>query len=134
MVTVSGSTSMMVLTPLPFPIRMPARLSHRGQKSVPLSHRPAASRLPVRLHNRRVVNPNGVFAAGGTAPAVLNAANEVAVAAFLAGTIGFLAIEELVADALDHVAVAPLDSLATVHAADAAARARVAARIAEGGA
>jgi 1-deoxy-D-xylulose-5-phosphate reductoisomerase len=63
---------------------------------------------------------------------VLNAANEVAVAAFLAGTVGFLAIEDLVADALDHVAVEPLDNLATVVAADAAARARVEARIAEG--
>ena len=72
--------------------------------------------------------------AGGTAPAVLNAANEIAVAAFLAGTIGFLAIEELVADALDHVAVQPLDSLATVVAADAAARARVEVRIGEGAA
>ena len=69
--------------------------------------------------------------AGGTAPAVLNAANEVAVAAFLAGAIGFLAIEELVADALDHVAVQPLDSLATVVAADAAARARVEVRMVE---
>ncbi len=71
---------------------------------------------------------------GGTAPAVLNAANEQAVAAFLAGTIGFLEIEALVADALEHVAVQPLDSLATVIAADAAARERVAARIAGVGA
>ena len=53
-------------------------------------------------------------------------------AAFLAGAIGFLAIEELVADALDHVAVQPLDSLATVVAADAAARARVEVRMGEG--
>ena len=39
--------------------------------------------------------------AGGTAPCVLNAANEEAVAAFLAGRIGFLDIAALVADALD---------------------------------
>jgi 1-deoxy-D-xylulose-5-phosphate reductoisomerase len=70
--------------------------------------------------------------AGGTAPAVLNAANEVAVAAFLTGTIGFLDIEALVGDALDHVDVRPLDSLATVAAADRAARERVAARIGDG--
>ena len=68
--------------------------------------------------------------AGGTAPAVLNAANEIAVAAFLAGTVGFLAIEDLVADALAHVAVQPLDSLATVTAVDRAARERVSQRIA----
>jgi 1-deoxy-D-xylulose-5-phosphate reductoisomerase len=41
------------------------------------------------------------FIAGGTAPAVLNAANEVAVAAFLAGQIGFLDIAAAVSEALD---------------------------------
>jgi len=35
-------------------------------------------------------------ASGGTAPAVLNAANEVAVAAFLAGQLGFLGITEVI--------------------------------------
>lgn len=37
---------------------------------------------------------------GGTAPAVLNAANEVAVAAFLAGRIGFLALPEILSETL----------------------------------
>ncbi|MBI4852977.1 MAG: 1-deoxy-D-xylulose-5-phosphate reductoisomerase [Acidobacteria bacterium] len=37
---------------------------------------------------------------GGVAPAVLNAANEVAVAAFLAGKIGFMDISKLIAQAL----------------------------------
>ena len=72
--------------------------------------------------------------AGGTAPAVLNAANEVAVAAFLTGEIAFLEIEALVDDALQHVPVQPLDDLAAVLAADGVARTRVAARIAEVGA
>ena len=40
------------------------------------------------------------LAAGGARPAVLNAANEVAVAAFLSGRIGFLDIAAVVADAL----------------------------------
>ena len=66
---------------------------------------------------------------GGTAPAVLNAANEEAVAGFLAGRIGFLDIEALVADALGAVAPQPLDALAAVHAADVAARRHVQARI-----
>jgi 1-deoxy-D-xylulose-5-phosphate reductoisomerase len=35
-------------------------------------------------------------AAGGTVPAVLNAANEVAVAAFLGGKLGFLGIVDLI--------------------------------------
>lgn len=63
--------------------------------------------------------------AGGTAPAVLNAANEVAVAAFLAKEIGFMDIPALVAAALDRVERAPADSLETVLRADADARAAV---------
>ena len=39
--------------------------------------------------------------AGGTFPTVLNAANEVAVAAFLEGRIGFMDIPRLVSDALE---------------------------------
>jgi 1-deoxy-D-xylulose-5-phosphate reductoisomerase len=53
--------------------------------------------------------------AGGAAPAVLNAANEVAVAAFLGGRIGFTGIARAVESALDAAAgqgpAADLDSL-----------------------
>jgi 1-deoxy-D-xylulose-5-phosphate reductoisomerase len=64
--------------------------------------------------------------AGGTAPAVFNAANEAAVAAFLDGRIPFGRIPELIDAALDaHVPVAA-DDLATIRAADQEARARVA--------
>jgi 1-deoxy-D-xylulose-5-phosphate reductoisomerase len=48
--------------------------------------------------------------AGGTAPLVLNAANEVAVAAFLAGRCGFMEVPRLIGDALDtHAGVAADD-------------------------
>ncbi len=67
--------------------------------------------------------------AGGTAPAVLNAANEVAVAAFLGQAIGFMDIPALVAAALDEVPRVPADSLETVLRADADARAAVDARV-----
>jgi 1-deoxy-D-xylulose-5-phosphate reductoisomerase len=59
---------------------------------------------------------------GGTAPTVLNAANEVAVAAFLDRRLGFNAIPKLIAAVLDQYLVAPADSLTAVLAADAAAR------------
>jgi 1-deoxy-D-xylulose-5-phosphate reductoisomerase len=62
------------------------------------------------------------LAAGGTAPATLNAVNEVAVSAFLQGRIGFLDIPALVEDALAAIATTPADSLETLLAADAAAR------------
>ena len=68
--------------------------------------------------------------AGGTAPTILNAANEVAVAAFLDGTIGFLDIEALVGEALSHFAgdIAPLDALPQIEELDKRVRDRVAAR------
>ena len=60
--------------------------------------------------------------AGGSAPAVLNAANEIAVAAFLGGRIGFLDIAAIVADTLDCLEAAPVASLDEVIAIDGRAR------------
>jgi 1-deoxy-D-xylulose-5-phosphate reductoisomerase len=59
---------------------------------------------------------------GGTAPAVFNAANEVAVAEFLAGRIPFGAIADGIAHALDALPAGPLDDVAAVRDADARAR------------
>ncbi|MEN3373973.1 1-deoxy-D-xylulose-5-phosphate reductoisomerase [Dechloromonas sp. ZS-1] len=64
-----------------------------------------------------------VLHAGGTAPAILNAANEVAVAAFLEGALPFLGIPRLNEAVLQAVPVGGADSLEGVCAADAAARA-----------
>ena len=61
--------------------------------------------------------------AGGTAPAVLNAANEEAVSAFLQGRIGFLSIPDTVAATLDATPMQPADSLDALLAADAHGRA-----------
>ena len=68
------------------------------------------------------------LAAGGVKPAVLNAANEVAVAAFLDGPITFAAIAAIVAAALDQVAQADDLDLQAILDADRAAR-TVAARL-----
>ena len=59
---------------------------------------------------------------GGTAPALLNAANEVAVQAFLDKRIGFLDIEAVNEAALTHGPVAPLTDLEVLGEADQAAR------------
>jgi 1-deoxy-D-xylulose-5-phosphate reductoisomerase len=59
---------------------------------------------------------------GGTAPCVFNAANEVAVAAFLAGQLSFLGIAEVVADALGTADTAPARDTAELLEANAAAR------------
>ncbi len=60
--------------------------------------------------------------AGGTAPAVLNAANEVAVAAFLSQRCGFLDIEGIVAAALESHEIEAVESLDQLETVDAWAR------------
>jgi 1-deoxy-D-xylulose-5-phosphate reductoisomerase len=60
--------------------------------------------------------------AGGGAPAILNAANEVAVEAFLQGRIGFLDIASTVADVLDAMGRHSAETLDDVLTLDAAAR------------
>lgn len=59
---------------------------------------------------------------GGTAPAVLNAANEVAVEAFLNNRLTFLGIGDLIAKVLDRMPVGPAEMLNDVINADAEAR------------
>ena len=59
---------------------------------------------------------------GGTAPCVFNAANEVAVAAFLAGLLPSLAIADVVADALAQSDGAPARDVHDLLEADGAAR------------
>jgi 1-deoxy-D-xylulose-5-phosphate reductoisomerase len=59
---------------------------------------------------------------GGARPAILNAANEVAVAAFLSGGLGFLEIAAIVADTLSRYDPGAPDSLEAVLAIDAEAR------------
>lgn len=60
--------------------------------------------------------------AGGTAPATFNAANEVAVAAFLDQRLDFLGIADVVAATLDEHEAKPAESLAHVLAAEGHAR------------
>ena len=62
--------------------------------------------------------------AGGTAPAVLNAANEAAVAAFLDGKIPFTAIADTIQGVLETEPALPAPSLDDVVEADRRARER----------
>jgi 1-deoxy-D-xylulose-5-phosphate reductoisomerase len=73
------------------------------------------------------------LAAGGLAPAVLNAANEVAVAAFLDRRIGFTDISELIDRALAAHGGGALDSIEACVAADAETRERVRGWVRSGG-
>ena len=63
-----------------------------------------------------------VLHAGGSAPAVLNAANEVAVQAFLDKQIGFTRISSLIAETLSRVPAASVDTIESLLAQDSKAR------------
>jgi 1-deoxy-D-xylulose-5-phosphate reductoisomerase len=60
--------------------------------------------------------------AGGTGPCVLNAANEVAVHAFLGGRLGFMGIPAVIEQTLDRVGAAGVHSFDSLYEADARAR------------
>jgi len=79
-------------------------------------HAPDLDTFPLLAHARRAGEE------GGTYPCAFNAANEVAVAAFLAGTLPFLGIAEVVAEALDACDGTPARDLDDLVAADAEAR------------
>ncbi len=74
----------------------------------------------------------GALATGGTAPAILNAANEIAVSAFLRGRTRFLCIPALVEGALNAIASTPATSREILRDADAQARRHVEHAIAQG--
>jgi len=67
--------------------------------------------------------------AGGTAPCVLNAANEVAVHAFLEGRLPFLGIGAVIEETLSALPPAPVRAFESLYDADREARAAAAALI-----
>ena len=83
---------------------------------------------PVRFPALRLAR--AALAAGGGASAIMSAANEVAVEAFLARRIGFLDIAALVEQVMDDLGAPPADTLEAVLALDEAARRAASARIA----
>jgi len=80
-------------------------------------HRPDYARFPC------LALAFDALRAGGTAPALLNAANEVAVQAFLDRQIGFRQIDRVIAQVVEELPHGAADSIEAVMAQDAAARA-----------
>jgi 1-deoxy-D-xylulose-5-phosphate reductoisomerase len=91
-------------------------------------HEPDPDRFPCLALAREALE------AEDCAPAILNAANEVAVTAFLQGRIRFTQIPELIAEALQRVPAGRLSGLDACLDADAAARRQVAATVERAGA
>jgi 1-deoxy-D-xylulose-5-phosphate reductoisomerase len=117
--------------PILYALTHPARLPDAGVRRFdPVAAGPLTFE-PVRADVFRALGA-GIAAgrAGGTAPAVFNAANEVAVAAFLEGQMPFGGITDVIERTLgDHVQ-GPASSLAAVREADRWARAQARAHIA----
>jgi 1-deoxy-D-xylulose-5-phosphate reductoisomerase len=109
--------------PILYALTHPERLSDSGVRpfdpvaSGPLTFEPLRGDVFRAFHA-------GVEAgrAGGTAPAAFNAANEVAVGAFLAGRIAFRRISEVIEGTLSRHTSVPASSIEAVRAADAGAR------------
>jgi 1-deoxy-D-xylulose-5-phosphate reductoisomerase len=109
-------------TPISYALGWPRRMATPSQRLdlVQLGkltfEAPDAERFPALRLAREALHQ------GGGAPTILNAANEVAVAGFLAGELGFLDIARSVEHALAAVPAPPPQSLADVRALDAEAR------------
>jgi 1-deoxy-D-xylulose-5-phosphate reductoisomerase len=122
-----------------------AALAHLGQPDmrVPISyalHHPERVDVPVRALDLAEVGTltfepvdheafpclglaRAAAVAGGTAPCVLNAANEVAVRAFLDGRLAFLGIAAVIEATLEQVPAAPVRAFESLYEADREARA-----------
>jgi len=105
---------------LAWPLRMvtPVKRLDLAEIGVLTFERPDEVRFPALRLAREAL------AAGGAAPTVLNAANEVAVAAFLNRQIGFLDIASVVERTLERAVVPQIDTLEAVWAIDHEARER----------
>ncbi|MBL9031410.1 MAG: 1-deoxy-D-xylulose-5-phosphate reductoisomerase [Phycisphaerae bacterium] len=112
---------------LTFPVRAPASARRLDLASLSRLHfEPVDPERFPALDLARAAMARGT---GPGAGATLNAANEAAVEAFIAGRVPFPRIASLVAEALDSLPAAPIHSLSDVLEADARARAFVASRL-----
>lgn len=109
-------------TPIAYALAWPARIK-APVKRLDLAEigslsfeKPDSERFPALRMARAALK------AGGSAPVVLNAANEIAVEAFLKRRIGFLEITRIVEETLDGIAVTAVTDLDDVYAFDAEAR------------
>ena len=108
--------------PIAYGLAFPGRMAS-GAKVLDLTRQPALEfsepdedRFPCISLGRAALE------AGGTAPAVLNAANEIAVAAFLSNRIGFQQIPAIIEAVLSKTPCEPAASLDIIWGADSAAR------------
>ncbi|MCG8544776.1 MAG: 1-deoxy-D-xylulose-5-phosphate reductoisomerase [Alphaproteobacteria bacterium] len=109
-------------TPIAYTLAWPERMATPAERldwaslSTLTFEQPDSERFPALRLAREVLK------IGGRAPTILNAANEVAVASFLEGRIGFLDIAGIVEETLTSLPNGALSSIADVHQTDDEAR------------
>ena len=109
-------------TPIAHCLGWPNRVSKPGERldfsnlNAPTFEKPDHERFPCLNMARAAIST------GGTAPTILNAANEIAVAAFLDNRIGFMQIPEIVERTVAAASIEKLEALEQVFAADHWAR------------
>ena len=109
--------------PIQHALLYPERAPRPTDSALSLEQRLALDFRPVEAARYPLLGlAQHAMAAGGVAPAVFNAANEVAVAEFIAGRVPFLAISRIVEHALGAVPNLEPATLDAVLDADAAAR------------
>ena len=108
--------------PLQYALTYPDRVPARHESLLELAGRDLTFEAPDRSAFPCLELGYEAGRRGGVAPAVLNAADEVAVAAFLAGDLSFGMIADVVSGALDAVPDTPINGLPDVFSADAAGR------------
>jgi len=114
--------------PIQYALGYPARLRNEFPRFSFLQYPTLTFEAPDLATFRHLPLAYAAMRRGGTAPCVLNAANEVAVAAFLQDKVSFLGMADVVADCLDRVPYLAAPTLADYAATDAEAR-RMAAKL-----
>jgi 1-deoxy-D-xylulose-5-phosphate reductoisomerase len=109
-------------TPIAHALAWPARLESGVQSLDLLKAGKLEFQAPDLQRFRCLALAQGAARAGGLAPAIANAANEVAVAAFLEGRLNFPGIAEVIERVMTRVAAGPALDLERVFAVDAEAR------------
>ena len=110
-------------TPIAYSLAWPGRM-HSGVSFLDLARQPDLQFFAPDLQRFPCLRLGmEAAAAGGTAPTVLNAANEVAVAAFLEGQIGFTAIPAIIESVLAQMTCRQASTIDIIRQADEQARA-----------
>ena len=108
--------------PIAYGLAFPGRMAS-GAKVLDLTRQPALEFSEPDMDRFPCIGlGRAALEAGGTAPAVLNAANEIAVAAFLSNRIGFQQIPAIIEAVLSKTPCEPAASLDIIRGADSAAR------------